>query len=126
MTKTILEDPASRYEPVAATLGRVGAELAAVAGMIHSLEDVVGLAISTANTTRELQIEELQQLDRTRQKIEGAAEFLNALTEALPAEWLVDATNAARSVSMSDLARRFAGQAAFPAPAHQDEVYELF
>ena len=69
---------------------------------------------------------ELQQLDRARQKIEGAAEFLNTLTQLLPEEWLVDAAKAARSVAMSELAQRLAGNAVCHAPPPEPEVYELF
>jgi len=113
-------------EPLSAALHRAGVELDAVAQMVIDLEDVVGHAISAANSTRELQIEELQQLDRARQKIEGAAEFLRTLTQMLPAEWLIDAKHAARSVSMSDLASRLAGltDAHLASPVPDD--YEVF
>jgi len=96
--------------------------------MIHELEDVVGHAITTAKSTEELQMSELQQLDHVRQKIEGAAGFLIALTKALPHEWLVNAGQAARGVAMSDLARRLAGTHTLEMtpPAPVVEVYELF
>ncbi len=126
MKESRSELSASRLEPIAAALARTGAELDAVVRMIIDLEDVVGHAISSARSTRELQIEELQQLDRARQKIEGAAEFLNTLTQLLPEEWLVDAAKAARSVAMSELAQRLAGNAVCHAPPPEPEVYELF
>ncbi|MGO9740911.1 MAG: hypothetical protein ACLPN5_05250 [Roseiarcus sp.] len=126
MKESRSELSASRLEPIAAALARTGAELDAVVRMIIDLEDVVGHAISSARSTREVQIEELQQLDRARQKIEGAAEFLNTLTQLLPEEWLVDAAKAARSVAMSELAQRLAGNAVCHAPTPEPEVYELF
>ncbi len=126
MKESRSELSASRLEPIAAALARTGAELDAVVRMIIDLEDVVGHAISSARSTRELQIEELQQLDRARQKIEGAAEFLNTLTQLLPEEWLVDAAKAARSVAMSELAQRLAGNAVCHVPPPEPEVYELF
>lgn len=96
---------------------------------ISDLEDVVGHAIGSANSTRELKIEELQKLDYVRQKIEGAAEFLNALMRDLPKDWLVDAAQAARAVALTDLANRLGGVK----PAAQQEralprgdIYELF
>lgn len=127
LTSCIPYKAGERMQPIALAIARAGAELDAVVRMIHELEDVVGHAITTAKSTKELQIEELQQLDHVRQKIEGAAGFLNALTETLPEDWLVDASHAARSVAMSDLARRLGGThdpSALPAPV--EEVYELF
>lgn len=117
---------ASSLEPIGAALGRAGAELEAVVQMIIDLEDVVGHAISTASSTRELRIEELQQLDRARQKIEGAAEFLNALNQMLPDQWRIDASHAARAVAMTDLAHRLAGHTEPHVTPPAPEVYELF
>ena len=116
----------ARLEPVALAIARVGSELDAIVAMINGLEDVVGHAITSAKSTKELQIEELQQLDRVRQKIEGAAGFLTALTEKLPHDWLVDAHHAARGVQMSDLARRLGGTQGLPDHSEPDDVYELF
>lgn len=113
-------------EPIGVAIGRAGSELDAIVQMIHELEDVVGHAINSARSTKELQIAELQQLDRVRQKIEGAAGFLNALTEALPADWLVNAGHAARGVAMSDLARRLGGRQELSNQEAPREVYELF
>jgi hypothetical protein len=126
----LTESPAGkadeRLEPVANAIARAGSELDAVVQMIHELEDVVGHAITSAKSTQELQIAELQQLDHVRQKIEGAAGFLNALTSILPPEWLVDPSLAAGTVSMSDLARRLAGYHVPPSVRPSEEVYELF
>lgn len=116
----------SSLEPIGEALARAGFELDAVVQMIIDLEDVVGHAISSANSTRELQIEELQQLDRARQKIEGAAEFLHALQQMLPEQWQIDASHAARSVAMTDLAHRLAGHAEPHVTPPAPEAYELF
>lgn len=112
-------------EPIGTALERASVELEAVVQMIIDLEDVVGHAISSAKSTRELQIEELQQLDRARQKVEGAAEFLHALTLMLPEQWRIDAGHAARSVAMTELAHRLAGLAPHVTPP-APEAYELF
>jgi hypothetical protein len=114
---------AEGLEPISAMLARVGMELEAVVVMIHGLEDVVGHAISSARSPEEIQIEELQELDHVRQKIEGSAAFLKALTTTLPAEWLIDPTRAAGSVGMSALARRLGGGGAHEAP---EDLIELF
>ena len=126
MSVCIADKAGERLEPIATAIARAGNELDAVVAMIHELEDVVGHAINTAKSTEELQIEELQQLDHVRQKIEGAAGFLNALTKILPHEWLIDAGHAARSVSMSDLARRLGGHQDAPRVVAAEDPYELF
>jgi hypothetical protein len=126
LSACIADETGGRLEPIALAIARAGKELDAVVAMIHELEDVVGHAITTAKTTEELQIEELQQLDRVRQKIEGAAGFLNALTQILPHDWVVDAGHAAKTVAMSDLARRLGGHQDLAHAGSSDDPYELF
>ena len=120
---------AGSLEPIGAPIGRAGAELVKIVQTISDLEDVVGHAIGSANSTRELRIEELQKLDYVRQKIEGAAEFLNALMRDLPKDWLVDAKHAARTVALTDLATRLGGGKPVAHPERAlptTDVYELF
>ena len=124
-----MDSRSDSLEPIGATIGRAGAELTKIVQTISDLEDVVGHAIGSASSTRELKIEELQKLDYVRQKIEGAAEFLNALMRDLPKDWLVDAKHAARAVALTDLATRLGGgkPAAHPERALPSvDVYELF
>jgi len=104
-------------------LERVGKELDAAVAVIHGLEDVVGHAISSARSPGEIRIQELQELDHVRQKIEGSAAFLKAFAQTLPPDWLVDPAKAASVVGMSALARRLGGGAHKEAPA---ELIELF
>ena len=115
-----------QLEPIAGALARAGAELSHIVKMINDLEDVVGHAISHANSTRELKIAELQQLDRARQKIEAAAEFLLTLTQMAKPDWLIDARHAARSVMMGEIARRLGGVGDAAGPRAGVDAYELF
>jgi len=117
---------ASQLEPIAGVLARAGAELSHIVAMINALEDVVGHAISHAGSTRELQIAELQQLDRARQRIEGAAEFLLGLTQMAKPDWLIDARHAARSVMMGESARRPGGLGDAEVQEPESDAYELF
>ena len=120
-------DPeASHLEPIGNALARAGAELSHIVEMINDLEEVVGHAISHAHSTRELQISELQQLDRTRQKIEGAAEFLLTLTEMVKPDWLIDPRYAARSIMMGEIARRLSGVGDARVEDPEADAYELF
>ncbi len=117
--------PVEQKEPIAAMLARVGAELEAAVARIHGLEDVVGHAISSARTPLEIQIQELQELDHVRQKIEGSAAFLMALSAMAAETWRIDAGEAALGLGMSSLARRLSGVPAAAAYDHE-EVIELF
>ena len=117
---------ASQLEPIGGALARAGAELSHIVKMINDLEDVVGHAISHARSTRELQIAELQQLDRARQKIEGAAEFLLTLTEMAKPDWLIDPRHAARSVMIGEIARRLGGLGDAEVQDAEADAYELF
>ena len=117
---------ASQLEPIGDALARAGAELSHIVKMINDLEDVVGHAISHAHSTRELQIAELQQLDRARQKIEGAAEFLLTLTEMAKPDWLIDPRYAARSIMMGEIARRLGGVGDALVEDPEADAYELF
>ena len=117
-------------QPIAGALARTSEVLSEISGVIGDLEDVVGHAIGSAASVRELQIEELQKLDHVRQKIAGAAEFLEALSRLAPMEWLVDSQAAARSVPLTALAQRLGGGAP---PTHEEiqaaapaDEYELF
>jgi hypothetical protein len=117
---------ASQLEPIAGVLARAGAELSHIVKMISDLEDVVGHAISHAGSTRELKIAELQQLDRARQRIEGAAEFLLTLTQMAKPDWLIDARHAARSIMMGEIARRLGGLGDAEVQEPESDAYELF
>ena len=117
-------------QPLAGALARTSEVLSEISSVIGDLEDVVGHAIGSAASVRELQIEELQKLDHVRQKIAGAAEFLEALSRSVPRDWLVDSQAAARAVPLTALAQRLGGGAppsreAIQAAAPADE-YELF
>jgi hypothetical protein len=121
MSSHFCED--DRLEPISGMLERLGKELDTVVTMIHGLEDVVGHAISSAKSPHEIRIQELQEIDHVRQKIEGAAAFLKALTKTLPADWRIDAVAAAGNVGMSALARRLGGGAVHEA---SEDLVELF
>src|SRR5271165_550903 len=91
-------------EPMALTLERTSNELRDVARLIGALEDVVGKAIESASITEDFNLQEIQLLDHIRQKIAGAAEFLAALTDNMPLDWMIDAKSAAAALTLSELA----------------------
>lgn len=120
----------SKPNSLATALERAGEVLSEISTVIGDLEEVVGVAIGSAASVRELQIEELQKLDHVRQKIAGTANFLEALSHSVPPEWCVDTQAAAKSVSLTALAYRLGGGTE-PAPqsvssAQLEDEYELF
>ncbi len=64
----------------------------------------------------------IQDLDHIRQKVEGLADFLAALAPLAPGDCLVDASGAARLVTLADLAARLAlGDARHSSCSDRDE-----
>jgi hypothetical protein len=123
-----VEFKGGRREEAAVTLARTARELRNVVGMVEDLEQVVGLAIELAGEADADQMLELQKLDHIQQKILGVADFLDALSEAMPCEWRVDAIGASRRVLLADLGAKLGdSEAANGAPAAGAvETYELF
>ena len=115
-------------EPMASTLSRASRELRDVARLIGALEDVVGDTIERASGAADVDVRELQQLDHIRQKIAGAAEFLSALTDNMPRDWMIDARGAASVITPAELAARLGNGEdedswSVPAPS---ELFEIF
>ncbi len=91
---------------VSATLTCASDQLRQTVAMVEDLEDVVSLAISLAGRAGADQMLELQKLDHISQKIQGVADFLEALGEGLPPDWRVDAQKASRRVLLAELGKR--------------------
>jgi len=113
---------------MASTLSRASRELRDVARLIGALEDVVGDTIERASGAADVDVRELQQLDHIRQKIAGAAEFLSALTDNMPRDWMIDARGAASVITLAELAARLGNGGdedswSVPAPS---ELFEIF
>jgi hypothetical protein len=115
-------------EEAGATLRRVSRELRRAVVMVEDLEQVVSLAIALAGEAGADQMLELQKLDHLQQKILGVADFLDALSGAMPPEWTVDAKGASRCVLLSDLGAKLGSPqaASESAQSHAAENYELF
>ena len=118
---------AAYREEAAVTLRRASSELRKAIGMVEDLEQAVGLAIARAGEAGAEQMFELQKLDHLQQKIIGVADFLDALSAAMPPEWRVDAKRASRRVLLADLGARL-GDARAPKEerAGGPQTYELF
>jgi hypothetical protein len=114
-------------EEAAVTLRRASSELRMAIGMVEDLEQAIGLAIALAGEAGVDQMVELQKLDHLQQKIIGVADFLDALSAAMPPEWRVDAKRASRRVLLADLGARLGDARASKAEvARAPDNYELF
>jgi hypothetical protein len=114
-------------EEASSTLRRTSRELRKAISMIEDLEQVVGLAIALAQEASANQMLELQKLDHLQQKILGCADFLDALGDAMPPEWTIDAKGASRCVLLAELGAKL-GDAEIPSdhPPAAAETYEVF
>jgi hypothetical protein len=70
--------------------------------LVGDLVDKSGTAISTHVLV------EAQGLDAMVQRLSALSAFLQALSPAVPAHWIIDPTAAAQGLSLADSARRFA------------------
>ena len=124
----IVEFRGASREEAGVTLRRASSELRKVMGMVEDLEHVVGDAIAAAGTAEAEQMLELQKLDHISQKILGFADFLEALTEDMPEDWLVDAKRASRRVLLAELGAKLGDPHAIlmAAPVVESAECDLF
>jgi hypothetical protein len=117
----------ARTEEASVTLRRSSLELRKTIRMVEDMEQVVGLAIALSGKAEVDQMLELQKLDHLQQKILGVADFLDAVSHMMPADWMVDAKAASRSVLLAELGARLGdSEASHETPIPVPETYELF
>jgi hypothetical protein len=124
---TVGATPRASREPFPGIARRASDELRAIARNVEDLEHAVGEATVGASDAECAQMLELQRLDGIRQRIEGVADFLGALSDEPPHEGGIDARAAAGFVRLAAMAARLGG---FAPPADGDgasaSAYELF
>ena len=98
-------------QPLSRTLGACAGELAALADRCEALQAGLAPALQSGAA-----IEEAQMLDLLTQSLASVADYLHALSNDIPKDWVVDASPAAASVRLSELAKRLAGGALLPPP----------
>ena len=122
-----LQVQGAHREEAASTLHRSSRELRKTITMVEELEQIVGLALALAGDAGSDQMLELQKLDHLQQKILGVADFLDALSEQMPAEWRLDAKGASRCVLLAELGAKLGSpDAPDETEAVPPEKYELF
>ncbi|WP_378944795.1 hypothetical protein [Mesorhizobium sp. ANAO-SY3R2] len=128
--------PLSSATPLAALLGRAGAELTDLAAAVEQLHPLVSAhaqqaapATPTAsapapkNLTPD-DIQALQGIDHIEQKLRALAGFLSDLAKTAAPDWQLDAHQALAAITLSDLASRLAGNKTTQDAAAGD--FELF
>lgn len=91
-------------QPLSRTIGACAGELAALADRCEALQAGLAPALQSGAA-----IEEAQTLDLLTQTLAAVADYLHALSANLPADWQVDAAQAAAIVPLTELAWRLAG-----------------
>lgn len=92
--------------PIGDVLGRVGHELSHLARLLAHLEILLGPLIVEAAAHDAALLHHMQGFDHIGQKMSGLAAFLAALAPAASEQWTIDPTEAARVVTLADLASR--------------------
>lgn len=92
--------------PVADVLSRAGQELERLAWLLEQLQRLIGPLLQEAARRDANVLHHMQSFDQIGQKATGVADFLAALAQAAPRQWLVDPGAAAQSVRLADLSSR--------------------
>jgi hypothetical protein len=92
--------------PMGDLLGRVGHELSHLARLLAHLELLLGPLITEAAARDANILRHMQGFDHIGQKASGLAAFLAALAPAASDQWMIDPSEAARVVTLADLASR--------------------
>jgi len=92
--------------PVADVLSRAGHELVQLAWLLEHLQRQIGPQLHEAASRDANILHQMQSFDHIGQKVTGLADFLAALAQGVPRQWLVDAGAAAQSVTLADLSSR--------------------
>ena len=97
-----------RLTGLAEILDAVSREVTSAARTTCKLQEALSPLLCTLGQDEGM-IKDIQALDLIAQHLHGLAGFLDALAPTLPVEWAGDAAAAARTVSLSNLARRLGG-----------------
>ena len=113
--------------PLAEPLARLSGELQAQVEALLGLQDLLGpliAALPAAGLTG--RAGELQELDQIAQSVAALAGFAGELARLAEPGWRVDPARAGHMITLTDLARRLAGQATAPAGGPDAGEVDLF
>jgi hypothetical protein len=126
-TSAALTDDGEDQPPrLSATLRTMAAELQRLAEISDGLQPLVSAALVADGATNHDHVREFQAMDFLVQHLHGVSAFAAALADGAPDGWRLDAADAATCVSLTDLAKRLAGQAAADPKDEVEDDFELF
>ncbi len=109
MTSSLAYKPASDDVRLSSILDAVSAEVDDLLATGDRLQSLVGELVDRAgNGVATHVLVEAQSLDAMVQRLGALSAFLQALSPAIPHDWIIDPSSAAEGLSLADSARRFA------------------
>jgi hypothetical protein len=118
----------AELRPMPDILGTLRAEIADVAVSADRLQTSMSAVLSTAAAQDPAWLEDSQLLDLLVQRLHGLSKFVGALAASASRHWLADAAQAARVVTLSELAGslampEFCASTHCSAPAGEFELF---
>ena len=98
------------HEPLAEILSRVGAEMQDVAVLIERLEPMLECEKVASSVDAMEHMKLLQGIDLAVQKARGLAEFVDAVSNDVDVDHLVDLTTALNLITLSDLKKKLSSE----------------
>ena len=109
MTSALAYKPAPDDVRLSSILDAVSAEVGDLLATGDRLQSLVGELVDRAgNRIATHVLVEAQSLDAMVQRLAALSAFLQALSPAIPHDWIIDPSSAAEGLSLADSARRFA------------------
>jgi hypothetical protein len=106
MSNALEKNSGEFHEPLAEILSRVGAEMQDVAVLIERLEPMLECEKVASAVDAMEHMKLLQGIDLAVQKARGLADFVDAVSNDVCADHLVDITTAINLITLSDLKKR--------------------
>ncbi|MBO6917719.1 MAG: hypothetical protein JJ858_04755 [Rhizobiaceae bacterium] len=98
------------HEPLAEILSRVGVEMQDVAVLIERLEPMLECEKVASSVDAMEHMKLLQGIDLAVQKARGLAEFVDAVSNDVDVDHLVDLTTALNLITLSDLKKKLSSE----------------
>lgn len=110
MSNVLEKNSGDLHEPLAEILSRVGAEMQDVAVLIERLEPMLECEKVASSVDAMEHMKLLQGIDLAVQKARGLADFVDAVSNNVNVNHLVDLTTALNLITLSDLKKRLSSE----------------
>jgi hypothetical protein len=92
--------------PLADVLKQISAELMAIADTVGAVEETVSRIANGGGAKDYNMMRDLQNIDMISQSLKAIASYSDCISQNAPEDWEIDTSEAAKSVLLTDLARR--------------------